>query len=60
MEQVLDHFNEDPEGFVLVEDDKIFIDPRKVGNDAQYINHSCYHNAELKQVRWGTELLYCL
>lgn len=53
MEQALDHFNEDPEGFVLVDDENMFIDPRKVGNDAQYVYQFCNPNAELREVRVG-------
>lgn len=57
MEQALDHFNENPKGFVLVNEDKMFIDPRDVGNDAQYVNHSCDPNAELKKISVGDRII---
>lgn len=57
MEQALDLYGKDPEGFVLVNDDKQFIDPRGVGNDAQFVNHSCEPNAELREIRLGDRVI---
>lgn len=57
MEQALDKNGEDPEGFILVNGDKQFIDPRGIGNYAQFVNHSCDTNAELREFKVGDKVI---
>lgn len=55
MEQAFYNYGEDLEGFVLVNGDRKFIEPRGIGNDAQFVNHSWNKNSELLEVKVGNK-----